>query len=232
MQALAIIGGQWPHTSFMVPGGVTSIPEISKILQCRIIVERFCSWYERVILGCSIARWQAMRSVNDLDLWLEESPAHRESEVGFFIRFSRQAGLDRLGRGPNRFLSYGNFPLPLETAVQGVDGRLAAAGWARGTAVSPFQADKITEDICHSWYEQGTGPLHPFDGKTKPYASGQSGQLYSWVKAPRYGGEAVETGPLAEMVIDGNPLFQDLVDRAAPMSWPGNLPASFVPPVS
>ena len=42
---------------------------------------------------------------------------------------------------------------------------------------------------------------------------GQSGQLYSWVKAPRYGGEVVETGPLAEMMIDGNPLFQDLIEQ-------------------
>jgi uptake hydrogenase large subunit len=214
MQALAIIGGQWPHTSFMVPGGVTSIPEISKILQCRIIVERFSSWYEQSILGCSLARWQAVRSADDLDDWLDENPGHRASEVGFFIRFARQAGLDRLGRGPNRFLSYGGFPLPLATAVPGIGGRLAAAGWAKGTAIFPFQATEITEDICHSWYEQGTGPLHPFDGRTKPYASGQSGQLYSWVKAPRYGGEAMETGPLAEMVIDGNPLFLDLIERS------------------
>jgi uptake hydrogenase large subunit len=216
VQALAIIGGQWPHTSFMVPGGVTSIPEISKILQCRIIVERFCAWYERSILGCSIARWQAIRSVSDLDLWLEESPAHRESEVGFFIRFSRQAGLDLLGRGPNRFLSYGNYTLPLETAVQGAGGRLAAAGCAHGTEISPFQADRISEDISHSWYEQGNGPLHPFEGRTKPYASGQSGRSYSWVKAPRYGGDAVETGPLAEMVIDGNPLFRDMITKDGP----------------
>ena len=71
VQAVAIIGGQWPHTSFMVPGGVTSIPEISKILQCRIIVERFRSWYERSILGCSIDRWQAIRSVDDLAAWLD-----------------------------------------------------------------------------------------------------------------------------------------------------------------
>lgn len=216
VQALAIIGGQWPHTSFMVPGGVTSIPEISKLLQCRIIVERFCSWYERSILGCSIARWQAIRSVGDLDLWLEESPAHREGEVGFFIRFARQAGLDRLGRGPNRFLSYGNYPLPFETAVQGAGGRLAAAGYAQGTEIFPFQAGRITEDISHSWYEQGGGPLHPFEGRTKPYASGQSGRSYSWVKAPRYDREVVETGPLAEMVIDGNPLFQDLITRNGP----------------
>ncbi|MBU1564552.1 MAG: nickel-dependent hydrogenase large subunit [Proteobacteria bacterium] len=216
IQVMAIIGGQWPHTSFMVPGGVTSIPEVSKLLQCRIIVERFCSWYERSILGCSIERWQAIGSVGDLDAWLDESPAHRDSEVGFFIRFSREAGLHTCGRGPNRFLSYGNLPLPLDTAVQGTGSRMLAAGYAVSTTVHHFEAAQITEDVSHSWYEQGSVPVHPFAGKTKPYASGQSGQLYSWVKAPRYCGEVVETGPLAEMVIGGNPLFCDMIEKDGP----------------
>ncbi len=237
VQALAIIGGQWPHTSFMVPGGVTSIPEISKLLQCRIIVERFRSWYERSILGCSIDRWLAVRSVSDLAAWLTESPAHRDSEVGFFIRFSRKTGLHTLGKGPNRFLSYGNLPLPADTAVEGAGGRLTTAGYAVGTSVSPFESARITEDVSHSWYEQETGPTHPMAGKTKPYASGQSGRLYSWVKAPRYGGEVVETGPLAEMIIDGNPLFCDLIEKDGANVMARQLarlvrPAGLLPPMA
>jgi hydrogenase large subunit len=216
LQMVAIIGGQWPHTSFMVPGGVTSIPEISKILQCRIILERFRSWYERSMLGCSIERWQAVRSRNDLDIWLDEKPSHRDSEVGFFIRYARQAGLHAFGKGPARFLSYGNFTLPRETAVTGADGRLLPSGFAAGIEVASFAAAKITEDVSHAWFEQGSKPVHPFDGTTKPYASGQGGKLYSWIKAPRYGGEVVETGPLAEMVIAGNPLFRDLVAQGGP----------------
>lgn len=216
LQIVAIIGGQWPHTSFMVPGGVTSIPEVSKILQCRMIHERFCAWYERNILGCSIERWLAIRSVDDLDSWLAESPLHRESEVGFFLRFARRAGLDALGKGSGRFLSYGNFSLPAETGLTGIGGRLIGAGFADGTEVFSFDPEQITEDISHSWYEQVDAPVHPFTGATTPYASGQSSRSYSWVKAPRYGGKVAETGPLAEMIIDGNPLFQDMVKKDGP----------------
>lgn len=216
LQIVAIIGGQWPHTSFMVPGGVTSIPEISKILQCRIIYGRFCSWYEQSILGCSLDRWLEIQSIDDLDNWLDESHSHRTGEVGFFIRFARLAGLDRLGKGSNRFLSYGNYTLPAATTLLGIGGRLIGAGFAVGTEVFPFEAGKISEDISHSWYEPGAAPVHPFTGATKPYASGQGSQAYSWIKAPRYGGEVVETGPLAEMIIGGNPLFQDMMGEDGP----------------
>lgn len=216
LQIVAIIGGQWPHTSFMVPGGVTSIPQVSKIQQCRVIAERFRSWYERRILGCSVDRWLAIKSIADLDQWLDENPSHQESEVGFFLRFSRHANLDSIGRGPNRFISYGNFILPEDSEVIGIRGRLTGAGFSDGTKVSPFYADKITEDVSHSWFTQSGGPVHPFDGMTKPYASGQSGKVYSWVKAPRYAGEVVETGPLAEMIVDGNPLFVDMVNIGGP----------------
>lgn len=213
MQGVAIIGGQWPHTSFMVPGGVTSMPDISKILQCRIIVRQFIDWYQMTILGCSLERWREVGSADDLDAWLAEKPAHRNSELGFFLRIARQTELHVLGRGPNRFLSYGNLPLPEDTTVRGIDGKVSREGWADGVTVYPLEAGKITEDTSHSWFEPGKEALHPFSGQTKPYASGHSGQVYSWVKAPRYDGRVMETGPLAEMVIDGHPLFRDLIQR-------------------
>ena len=216
LEVVAIIGGQWPHTSFMVPGGVTSSLDVSETLQCRMTVNHFLSWYERSILGCSIERWREVTSGVELEKWLDEEVAHRESEIGFFLRFARLAGLDTMGRGHDRFLSYGNFTLPQDTVVQGTDGRLTAAGFAEGIDIVPFEPEKIREDLSHSWYE-GTGPAaHPFAGETRPYASGEGGGLYSWVKAPRYDGLAVETGPLAERIMDRDPLFLDLVKPHGP----------------
>ncbi len=41
---------------------------------------------------------------------------------------------------------------------------------------------------------------------------------YSWTKSPRYKGEAVEVGPLARMIVDGNPYFKKLMaDMKAPV---------------
>ncbi len=229
LQGVAIIGGQWPHTSFMVPGGVTSMPDLSKILQSRIIVERFIAWYERTILGCSLERWAAVQSADQLDDWLDENDKHRQSELGFFLRIARKTGMERLGRGPNRFLSYGSLPLPEDTLVTGVDGLVFRSGSAEGTTVTSLDAARITEDTSHSWFEPGKGARHPSQGVTKPYAAGHSGKLYSWVKAPRYDNQVMETGPLAEMIVHGQPLFVDLVDRQGPSVFTRQL-ARFVRP--
>jgi hydrogenase large subunit len=121
LESVAIIGGQWPHSSYMVPGGIASIPSTSDLLQCRMILGEFRNWFERRILGCSLQRWLEIRSADDLESWLEECDSHRESDLGFFLRFSRDIGLETIGQGYKNFLSYGAFELPQHSAVQSLE---------------------------------------------------------------------------------------------------------------
>ncbi|MBF0572292.1 MAG: nickel-dependent hydrogenase large subunit [Desulfamplus sp.] len=252
IKVIAIIGGQWPHTSFMVPGGVTSIPEVHKILQCKMIINNFKKWYEKNILGCSIERWNAITTLKELYEWLEERERNNhkksKSEVEFFLKFAMHAGIDKIGKGHQNFISYGSLLLPQSTTVNAKrGGRFIGSGFAIGTTVEPFDQLKVSEDISHSWYhnhhvnddiqtslskrlsattqpsllQQYSGSYiepnknsfssHPFKGSTKPYASGKSGDQYSWTKAPRYNALPAETGPLAEMVVQEIPLFQDMI---------------------
>ncbi len=79
--------------------------------------------------------------------------------------------------------------------------------------------EQIQEHVDHSWYEYagaeaGKG-LHPWDGVTAPkYELGPNakgtktnieqldeGGKYSWIKAPRWKGHAMEVGPLARYVV-------------------------------
>ena len=97
-----------------------------------------------------------------------------------------------IGAGSGSFLDYGAFPQ--------AEGRFFEAG-AIGMDLTPadFEIDKITEAVTHSWYEDGAEPLHPSRGETIPAPHKQEG--YSWLKSPRYGGEVVEGGPLARMLL-------------------------------
>ena len=91
---------------------------------------------------------------------------------------------------------------------------------------------EIQEFVDHSWfrYDDESKGLHPWDGVTEanyvlgPNAKGTStrieavdeGAKYSWIKAPRWRGNAMEVGPLARWVIgyaQGNPEFKEPVDK-------------------
>jgi hydrogenase large subunit len=90
----------------------------------------------------------------------------------------------------------------------------------------------IQEFVNHSWYkypDESKG-LHPWDGVTDPnfvLGPGTKGTKtnienidesakYSWVKAPRFKGHAMEVGPLARYIIGyamGKPEFKEPVDK-------------------
>jgi len=216
LEIIAIIGGQWPHSSYMVPGGIASIPSKSDIIQCQYLLWQFRKWYEKRILGCALERWAEIKSVEDLEEWLQESESHRNSDIGCYIQFARQIGLDKIGRSHGNFVSYGALSLPEDTAVRGrnSDRFLLRAGFSRGSDFLQFDQEKISEHIACSWYIDDRECSHPYDASTRPYATGREGKKYSWSKAPRYNGFPAETGPLAEMIIAGEPLFLDLIGES------------------
>jgi hydrogenase large subunit len=108
--------------------------------------------------------------------------------------------------------------LPEDTEVRGrnLSDRLFPAGFAQGAKVSEFSPGQVTEHVAYSWFLDYDGGKHPFDGETRPFATGHEGNKYSWAKAPRYRSLPAETGPLAEMLVAGHPLFTDLVGRDGP----------------
>lgn len=92
--------------------------------------------------------------------------------------------------------------------------------------------DEIQEFVPHSWYKypDGAKGLHPWDGITEAqYELGPNligtktnikqideGGKYSWIKAPRWKGHAMEVGPLARYVVgyaQGHEYWTDQVDK-------------------
>ncbi len=92
--------------------------------------------------------------------------------------------------------------------------------------------NQIQEFVTHSWYKypDETKGLHPWDGVTEPnYVLGPKSKgtktniealdeeaKYSWIKSPRWKGNAVEVGPLARYIIgyaQNKAEFKDPVDK-------------------
>jgi [NiFe] hydrogenase large subunit len=100
--------------------------------------------------------------------------------------------------GCNDLLAVGEFPGP-GTEPQSL---FLPRGVIRNRGpVEPLNVADIMEHVRHSWY-QGDTPLHPSVGETNPgYTGLNTADRYSWLKAPRYQGRAMEVGPLARMLV-------------------------------
>ena len=91
--------------------------------------------------------------------------------------------------------------------------------WDEVHPIDPRDPAQVQEFVTHSWYSYGDGNadkgLHPWDGVTEPkYELGPNAKgtktdireidesaKYSWIKAPRWKGNAVEVGPLARYIL-------------------------------
>lgn len=213
LEIIAILGGQWPHSSFMVPGGVVSVPSSNDIAQCRHILRQFRRWYEKRILGCSIERWREVRNLKALNTWLQAERTHQEGDIGFFLRFAAKAGLYAMGGGHGVFISCGGPDLPGDTRVlsPNSDGRFLPSGVFTRAGITPLDPQLISEDISCSYYRAEAASDHPYESLTIPDPDSADERKYSWTKAPRYDGRPAETGPLAELLVAADPLFTDWV---------------------
>jgi hydrogenase large subunit len=205
---LGLFAGKWPNSLALQPGGTTRPLDASELRRARGLLSEFTEFVTEQMIGCELDGWLALRGVSDLDAWLGQGP-HADSDVGFFARFSLRHGLDRIGRWPARFLSSGGWP------------NVAGEPWAKpgflADGAGALAPSEIAEHVKYSWYDADEGGAHPFDGQTE--AAPDKAGAYSWAKAPRYGGEPAETGPLARMANDRDPLVTDLLDRFGPSAF-------------
>jgi len=136
----------------------------------------------------------------------------------------------KIGGGLGNYMSYGDLP---QNGIADV----AKFRFPRGVIlnknlnevlpVDPADPAQVQEEISHSWYQypDGKNSLHPWDGVTEanytgpkpPYKQLDENKAYSWVKAPRWKGQAMEVGPLARMLMgfaSGRTDYKEVVTQA------------------
>jgi uptake hydrogenase large subunit len=217
VEVYAIFGGQWPHSSFMIPGGVMCAPTLADVTRAIAVLEYWKrEWLEKTWLGCSIERWLENKTWEDVLRWADENDSQRNSDCGLFLRFAQRAGLDKFGQGCGAYLATGAYFQPELYENPTIEGRndalISRSGVYDGAQFHDFDHLRVREDVTHSFY-RGSTYLHPWDGVTEPVdpIDGQKQGKYSWSKSPRYempnhaAGMPLEAGPLARQVVAGRP---------------------------
>jgi Ni,Fe-hydrogenase I large subunit len=219
VEIYALFGGQWPHSSYMVPGGVMCAPTLTDLTRSWAILEYFRrNWIEPMWLGCSMERYEEIRSYADFMAWLDEKPEHANSDLGMYWQMGVDVGVDRYGGGYRKFMSWGYLPHEDRYQKPTVDGRNDAVIMRNG--VYDFHLDQhqemrqsaVRESMARAWYDEGESPVHPFDRVTKPSAKNarEFDARYSWSTAVTHSDEGrLEVGPMARQVVAGGPQTRD-----------------------
>jgi len=202
LEIMGLVGGKWPNSLAIHPTGTTSTMNLSTLTRAIGILKEFHDFLEKRFLGCPLSQWLDVDSFDKLLKW-QENDAHNESDMGLFLTMCLEAGLDRIGKGPNRYMSYGAYDLP--------NGSTWLPAGYFDNRVQLFDQTLIKEHIGSSYFRDAVEARHPLEGVTAPLAD-KSG-AYSWAKAPRYDGNTVEVGPLARMIIANDPLLTDMMHQ-------------------
>jgi Ni,Fe-hydrogenase I large subunit len=203
-EIMGTLGGKWPHTLSIQPGGSARGVEASERIRLLAKVREFRTFLESTTFGAPLEEVSAIDSEAALQRWHAADPPR--GDLRLFLTIATDLGLESLGRGPGRTLSYGAYRQP--------DGRfeLGAGVWHEADgALHAVDLDAIREDATHAWLA-GDAPLHPRDGLTEPLIDKPGG--YSWNKAPRLAGAVLETGAIARQLASGQPLIRDAMARS------------------
>ena len=187
-----IFGGKNPHPNFLV-GGVP----------CPIDLES-----DSAINAKKLAQVQEL--INHMKVFVEQVYIPDTLAIaGFYKDWGSR------GEGLGNFLTVGDFP---EKGMDDPSSYLIPPGVILKRDLDTIHEvdlhapDQVQEFVSHSYYDYSTGKeagLHPYAGETNlnytgpqpPYEQLDVDQSYSWLKAPRWKGHAVEVGPLARVLM-------------------------------
>ena len=192
LHIVGLLGGKWPHTLAIQPGGITRAPTARDRVRILSVLAAFRRYLETVLFGASVEDFAELSSAAEVRKW-------GRGDAGLFMEIAADLDFENMGAGPERYMSFGAYPLP--------EGRAFASGvWSEGQ-LSPVDTAKIKEDLSHAWMLGEAA--HPNNGVTIPDEDMRE-DAYSWCKAPRLDGKTMETGAFARQVIDGHPAAVDL----------------------
>jgi quinone-reactive Ni/Fe-hydrogenase large subunit len=185
-RAIAIFGGKTPHPQSIVVGGITSVADMLN-----------------------------PQRLNDFIFILKDAKDFIDRAYLPDVKLLTCAYKDEikagLGKANGNFLSVGGYQFDDENSLF-EEGVIYGHDFEN---VEAFDENKIRENVERSWYE-GDEVCYTDLNEDGTLKTAQKDDKYSWIKAPKYNGKMMESGPLARVLISyqkGNRFIKPFVDE-------------------
>jgi quinone-reactive Ni/Fe-hydrogenase large subunit len=186
-KAVAIFGAKTPHPQTIVVGGVTSVADMLNPQRLN----------DYIFIIKEAKEFVDRAYLPDMKL------------IATTYRDDIKAGI---GRANGNFLSVGGYEFDDEQ-------KLFCGGVIYNhdfENIKEFDESKITEEVDRAWYSKDGEVDYTDLNEDGTLKTAKNDDKYSWIKAPRYDGKTMETGPLARVLISykrENSLINSFVDE-------------------
>ncbi|WP_457640424.1 nickel-dependent hydrogenase large subunit [Persephonella sp.] len=99
LKIISILAGQWPHTSYAIPGGVMCDPVSTDIVECINLADFIIRFFEDEIVGTDINNYLSITSFEEF------MDKIKEGDLRKFIDLSIKNRMEKIGRSYNRFIT-------------------------------------------------------------------------------------------------------------------------------
>ena len=170
-KAVAIFGGKTPHPQSLVVGGITSVADMLN-----------------------------PQRLNDYIFIIKEAKDFIDRAYIPDMKLLTTAYRDEIkagvGRANGNFLSVGGYEFEGERKLF-CDGVIYNHDFLN---IEDFDETKVTEEVDRAWYD-GDEICYTDLNEDGTLKTEKNDDKYSWIKAPRYDGKTMESGPLARVYV-------------------------------
>jgi Ni,Fe-hydrogenase I large subunit len=129
-KALAVFAGQWPHSSYAVPGGITCDPTYVDVMQAENLIDESIRFFEQMVSGIPLEKYLALDTLSSLH--------EIGGDFGRLLHLMGMNEMSETGHSHDRFIVFGTcmFSKPgksLATTVSNVDVRYVEESEQKGT---------------------------------------------------------------------------------------------------
>lgn len=150
-KVLAIFAGQWPHSSYMIPGGVTCDPTYVDTVRAMGILDELIKWFEKELTGITLDEYLSIASTKDL--------SHVSGDMRVINKMLRMAKMDKQGFSYDRYIVLGNHGFSNPSKY--MNGRMAKVNPQLAMLEDPYTVDEKTyaKNALYNNKTFETGPL-------------------------------------------------------------------------
>lgn len=183
-QVVAILGGKTPNIQNLAVGGVANAINLDN--QATLNMEKL---------------FRVKDIIDDIQDFIQQVYFVDVCAIG-----AMYADWLGYGKGVTNYLSVPDLPLDTRGTQFDFPGGVIMGGDLSHveeirTFQEPLFRENVTESIARAWYD-GDWSKHPFEEDTEPrYTKFEDNGKYSWVKAPRFKGNPMQVGPLAQVLV-------------------------------